>query len=62
MLNLISQRDNLRRAFQIFTEEGRQKLHQLCSLVTVAADHCLQCIQGIKQEMRIYLRMQQFDL
>lgn len=62
MFNLVRQADFVIRAFEVFTKEGREGLHQIAGALAIAADHRHQGIQGIEQEMRIDLRMQQLDL
>ncbi len=60
MLNLVREGDDLRGRFK-FCGKGRQKLHQLRGLIAVAADHCLQRVKRVKQEMRIHLSVQELN-
>ena len=62
MFNLIGQGHNLRRPFQVLAEKRRQKLHQLRGLIAVATDHRFQGVEGIKQEMRVHLSVQELYL
>lgn len=62
VLNLIGEGHDLRRPLQVLAEKGRQKLHQLRGLIAVAADHRFKRIEGVEQEMRIDLGMQQLNL
>ncbi|MNP54968.1 hypothetical protein D3C76_1495680 [compost metagenome] len=61
MLKFVCQADFVVRTLEVFAEKGRKVLHQLTGPVPVTTDHRHQRIQGVEQEMRIDLRMQQFD-
>ncbi len=61
MLDLIGKSDNFRRPFQVLAKEGRQILHQLAGLIAVAADHRLQRVKRVKQEVRVDLGVQELD-
>lgn len=61
MLNLVREGDDLRGTLQVFAEKCRQKLHQLRGLIAVAADHRLQRVERVKQEMRIHLSVQELN-
>ena len=63
MLNFIRQGNNFRQGpASGFCEKGRQILHQLPGLIAIVANHRFERIRKrVEQEVRVHLRVQQFD-
>ncbi len=62
MLQLVGQGHLVPLALEVLAKEGGEIVHQGAGALGIAPDHRRQGVEGVEQEVRIDLRLQQLDL